>query len=152
MNIDFAIGLHIAGYLAASSDQLVSSSVLAKSFGTSPVVLRRVLVRLNHSGIVKTKRGANGGSRLSRNADDISLREIYESVSLKLELFARHPEGTAPISNILGDYINEFYCNAEKSMLEHLQAISVADMDEVVRPKIIKALRCKPKHLTDPTQ
>ena len=143
MNIDFAIGLHIVGFLATGGDELVSSSVLAKSFGTSPVVLRRVLARLNNSGLVDTKRGAKGGSRLSRNASEISLREVYESACEKVELFARHPEGAGPISNIMGSYINEFYVEAEESMLCHLESITVADMDAVIRPKIIAALGCK---------
>ena len=146
MNIDFAIGLHIVGFLASTDDELVSSSVLAKSFGTSPVVLRRILTRLNSSGIVDTKRGANGGSKLSRQAAEISLREVYESANQKTELFARHPKGAEPISNILGSYINQFYLEAEKSLLFHLASISVADMDSVISPQIVAALGCASRH------
>ncbi|WP_104401664.1 Rrf2 family transcriptional regulator [Vibrio penaeicida] len=144
MNIDFAIGLHIVGFLTSNDGELVSSNVLAASFGTSPVVLRRVLVRLNQSGLVDTKRGANGGSRLARPASSINLREVYEAASQNIELFARHPAGAEPVSNILGNYINEFYLEAESSLLAHLESISVADMDTVVRPKIMKALNCHP--------
>lgn len=143
MNIDFAIGLHIMGFLVSRDGELVSSNTMARSFGTSPVVLRRVLARLNHSGLVETKRGANGGSRLARHATEINLREVYESACLNPELFARHPEGTEAISNILGGYINGFYAEAERSMLGHLESTSVADMDSVVKPKIIAALHCK---------
>ncbi|WP_162176365.1 Rrf2 family transcriptional regulator [Enterovibrio calviensis] len=142
MNIDFAIGLHIVGYLASTEDRLVSSTILAKSFGTSPVVLRRVLVRLNNSQLVETKRGASGGSKLARPPSEINLREVYESACQKVEVFARHPEGAEPISNILGGYINEFYASAENSMLNHLASISVADMDATVRPQIMAAVRC----------
>ena len=143
MNIDFAIGLHISGFLASCENELVSSGMLAKSFGTSPVVLRRVLIRLNNSGLVDTKRGANGGSKLSRPASEINLREVYEAACKNVQLFARHPEGTGPISTILGKYINDFYLDAEESMLRHLESITVADMDAEVRPQIIAALSCK---------
>lgn len=143
MNIDFAIGLHIVGFLASRDGELVSSNVMAKSFGTSPVVLRRVLARLNRSGLVETRRGANGGSKLARQPTKINLREVYESVCLNPALFARPPEGAGTISRILGGYINEFYSEAEKSMLSHLESTTVADMDSTVRPKIIAALNCK---------
>lgn len=142
MNLDFAIGLHIVGYLASHNQALVSSTTMANSFGTSPVVLRRVLAKLNQSDLVETKRGANGGSTLARDARLINLKEVYESVSEKPELFARHPEGIGVISNVIGQYINEIYTDAEKTMLSQLESTSVADMDSVVRPQIMKALNC----------
>jgi len=143
MNIDFAIGLHIVGFLAANKGELVSSAVMAKSFGTSPVVLRRVLSRLNQAGLVETRRGANGGSTLAREAERINLKEVYESACAAPELFVRHPEGSEATSRILGGYINEIYDKAEQEMLRHLEAKSVAHMDAVVRPKIMAALKCK---------
>jgi Rrf2 family protein len=143
MNIDFAIGLHIVGFLASREGKLTSSTIMAKSFGTSPVVLRRVLSRLNQSDLVETKRGANGGSVLARPATTINLREIYESVCVVSELFARHPKGEGAVSNVIGGYINDVYSEAEKVMLSHLESTSVADMDAELRPRIITALNCK---------
>ncbi len=143
MNIDFAIGLHIVGFLTSCEGKPVSSTIMAKSFGTNPVVLRRILSRLNQSGLVKTTRGANGGSVLARDASEINLREIYESACVAQELFARHPEPEGVIASILGGYINEFYAKAETAMLEYLESLSVADMDAEVRPKILAALKCK---------
>ncbi len=142
MNLDFAIGLHIVGYLASHNKTLVSSSTMAKSFGTNPVVLRRVLAKLNQSDLVETKRGANGGSTLAREAKQINLKEVYESVCEKPELFARHPEGVGVVSNVIGNYINDIYTSAEKTMLSQLESTSVADMDSVVRPQIMKGLNC----------
>ena len=143
MNIDFAIGLHIVGFLASHRGESITSVKMAKSFGTSPVVLRRVLSRLNQSGLVETRRGVNGGSILAREADKVTLREVYESVCSTTEIFGRHPRGTGPVSKILGDYINGFYSEAERSMLNHLEATSVADMDSKVRPQILAAFNCK---------
>lgn len=99
--------------------------------------------RLNQSGLVETKRGANGGSVLARPATKINLREVYESVCLVSELFARHPKAEGAVSNIIGEYINNFYSEAEKVMFSHLESKCVADMDAEVRPRIISALQCK---------
>ncbi len=143
MKIDFSLGLHIVGFLASNTDELVSSNVMAESFGTSPIVLRRVLARLNQSGLVETKRGASGGSKLARSAKDINLKQVFEAVCVTPELFARHPQESGIVSNVLGGYINEFYLEAEKVMLNHLESTSVADMDSVVRPQIMSALNCE---------
>lgn len=143
MNIDFAIGLHIVGFLASQDGRPLTSTAMAKSFGTNPVVLRRVLARLNQSGLVETKRGVGGGSVLARKANKITLREVYESVCVTPELFGRHPEGGGVVAHILGEYINDCYVEAEQVMLAHLESISVAEMDSVVRPQIIAALNCQ---------
>ncbi len=47
------------------------------------------------------------------------------------------------VNFINGSYINNFYIEAENSMSEHLDSLSVADMDSVVRPRIIKAISCE---------
>lgn len=143
MNIDFSIGLHIVGFLASREGEPVSSTVMAKSFGTSPVVLRRVLSRLNQAELVTTKRGVNGGSVLARDAANINLLQVYDAANENRNLFARHPEGEGAVSRVLGSYINQFYEDAENAMLSHLQATSVADMDALVRPKIMAAFKCK---------
>ena len=143
MNIEFSIGLHILGFLASRNGKPLTSVTMAKTFGTSPVVLRRVLTRLNQSGLVKTNRGVGGGSVLARDSKKINLREVYESVSTNKKLFGRHPEGNEIVSKVLGEYINEFYDEAEQSILSHLESITVSDMDAVVRPKIISALQCE---------
>jgi len=145
MNQDFAIGLHIMGFLTASDGHRVSSSSMAKSFGTSAVVLRRILARLNHAGLVDTKRGSNGGSTLAHPATQINLKAVYDAVCPNPELFIRHPQGEDVISNILGQYINDIHRTAEQAMFAQLESTSVADMDQVVRPQIIAALRCDTK-------
>ena len=140
MNQDFAIGLHIVGFLASRNGDPLTSETMANTFGTSPVVLRRVLSRLNHSGLVETRRGLGGGSVLARRAAKINLREVYEAVCEDARVFRRHPGGAGPVSRVLGQYINEFYSGAEQSLLKHLESTTVADMDSVVGPKICAAL------------
>ncbi|MEM0909499.1 MAG: Rrf2 family transcriptional regulator, partial [Pseudomonadota bacterium] len=126
MNLDYTIGLHIVGFLCSNNGLPATSVIMAKSFGTSPVVLRRVLSKLNQAGLVETKRGANGGCVLSRPANQINLREVYEAVCINTQLFARHPENDGVVSEVLGDYINGFYEQAETTLLAHLQATTVA--------------------------
>ena len=141
MNLDFAIGLHIVGFLASRQGEPLTSETMAETFGTSPVVLRRVLSRLNQAGLVETKRGVGGGSVLARGAERITLRAVYQAVCVRHEIFKRHPEGNGPVASVLGAYINELYASAEASMLAQLDSTSVADMDAIVRPKICSAMR-----------
>lgn len=71
----FTIALHLLGLLASKNGEPLTSEVMAKTYGTSPVVLRRVLAKLQRAGLVHTQRGVGGGSLLAREASQITLRE-----------------------------------------------------------------------------
>ena len=81
MNSQLPIALHIMGFLAFSRGDALTSEVLAATYGTSPVVLRRVLAKLKRAGLVQSRRGVGGGSILARPADAVTLREVYEAIT-----------------------------------------------------------------------
>ncbi|MCR9197332.1 MAG: Rrf2 family transcriptional regulator [Planctomycetaceae bacterium] len=141
MNSDLAVGLHIVGFLTARDGEPLTSNLLAETYGTSPVVIRRVLSRLNQAGLVETKRGAGGGSVLARAASQINLRQVYEAVARNPELLRRHPGQTSGVADVLSDYINELCGEAEEALLRRLEKVSVKQMDAVVKPRICELLR-----------
>ncbi|MEO0513772.1 MAG: Rrf2 family transcriptional regulator [Planctomycetota bacterium] len=144
MNSDFAIGLHIVGFLTARQGQPLTSDVLARTYGTSPVVVRRVLSRLQHAGLVETRRGSGGGSVLAQEPSAINLRAVYQAVNENPQFLRRHPGEEGGVAQVMGTYINELCHKAEQALLEQLESVTVQQMDAAVRPRII-ASRCKPK-------
>ncbi|MEM1354930.1 MAG: Rrf2 family transcriptional regulator [Planctomycetota bacterium] len=150
MNSDFAIALHIVGFLTARCGQPLTSERLAGSYGTSPVVVRRLLAKLQAAGIVQTQRGVGGGTVLAQPSDAINLRQVYHAVYDEGRLLRRHPgtqakrsRSTKPdavIAGVLGDYINALCDNAEGVMLSELQAITASQLDAQVRPRILEKL------------
>lgn len=80
MNNQLPIALQIVGFLTASNGEPMTSEKMAAVYGTSPVLLRRVLSKLKQAGLIVTQRGAKGGSVLAREASQISLREVFEAV------------------------------------------------------------------------
>ncbi len=145
MNSQLPIALHIVGFLAAAAGQPLTSDRMAKVYGTSPVVLRRVLSKLQRAGLVATQRGVNGGSVLARAPSDISLREVFEAVRddkpVLTEYSTKCSGGVAPV---LGNYLNELFADAEEAMLRKLEKVTVAQMDRTVRKRIMRAVRKKP--------
>ncbi len=59
---------------------LVTSAQLANGVGSTASLVRRLLVPLAHGGMIRASYGKNGGIRLSRSANDITLGDIYRSV------------------------------------------------------------------------
>lgn len=80
MTSDFSIAVHALVYLGKNQD-LISSDELAKHICTHPVRVRRVMIKLREAGLIKAKAGVDGGYRLDKEADDITLSEIAKSVS-----------------------------------------------------------------------
>lgn len=74
MTSDFSIAVHALVYLGKNQD-LISSDELAKHICTHPVRVRRVMIKLREAGLIKAKAGVDGGYRLDKEADDITLSE-----------------------------------------------------------------------------
>lgn len=142
MNSQLPIALHILGFLASRRGEPLTSDVMADTYGTSPVVLRRVLAKLQRAGLVETRRGVNGGSVLARDPNSINLRQAYDAVSADPQLLHRHPDDCAgAIASALARFVNDVMGDAERALLDQLEAVTVAEMDTRVRADLAQALR-----------
>jgi len=89
-NIQFSIAVHLLAGLACGCEQQgVSSATLAMSVNTSPSFVRRTLSKLSKAGLVKTATGKAGSCWLARDADTISLLDVYRAVDAP-KAFAIH--------------------------------------------------------------
>ena len=140
MNSQLPMALHIMGFLTFSRGEALTSEVLAETYGTSPVVLRRVLAKLKRAGLVQSRRGVGGGSVLARRADSITLREVYEAITEDTHLMPPFSENCrGPVAPILAGYVNELFAEAEQALLAKMQAVTVAEMDRDVSRRILRA-------------
>src|SRR5260370_34870072 len=86
----FSFAVHVMAVLAVEEGECCSSSRLAETVNTNPVVIRRLLLELHHAGLVTTRRGPQGGAVLSRRPDQINLLQIQTPVHPQ-EIFRLHP-------------------------------------------------------------
>jgi Rrf2 family protein len=77
--VDYAIRAAIE-LAAASSEAPVKGEQLARAQGIPLRFLENILRELRRAGIVSTQRGAEGGYRLARPADEITLADIIRTV------------------------------------------------------------------------
>ena len=144
MNSQLPIALHIVGFLASANGAPLTSEKMASVYGTSPVVLRRVLNKLRQAGLVQTQRGVNGGSVLAKSPSAINLREVYESIQDDKSLLPEYStKCSGAVAPVLGNYLDELFAQAEEALLAKLEGVTVAQMDRVVRRRIMRAVRQK---------
>ena len=75
---DYAI--RAAAELAAAGDGPVKGERLASAQDIPPKFLENILLDLKQSGLIASRRGAEGGYWLARPADEVSLADIIRAV------------------------------------------------------------------------
>ena len=133
-NSQFAVAVHILAMLAKGADGRLKSGYIAESVNTNAVVIRRLLCSLQEANLVESQKGATGGTRLAKRAEQINLNDIYEAV-LTGEVFSLHrqkPSQDCPV----GKSIESLLCNLQKDIdnviEEKLARYTLADVLEFV--------------------
>ncbi len=121
----FAVALHVMTFIA-SKDAPVKSAQIARSVGTNPVVVRRILSRLAEAGLVESRRGRAGGTALAYEPDEITLREIYVAVD-DGPLLDLHPLNRyCPLARRTRPGLEAVAEHAETAVHEALEEITLA--------------------------
>ena len=137
-NIQFSIAVHILAGLACGCDQKgVTSSHLAESVNTSPSFVRRTLAKLSKAGLVETATGKSGACWLARDAQDISLLDVYRAVDAP-KVFAIHDyseQKSCFVSCHIKTALENALVKTQKAMETSLAEISLAQIVSDVRKK-----------------
>jgi len=80
-----SLGLHAMVLLAANTDNVVTTKVIADCLGVSEAHLSKVLQRLARFGLVTSLRGPGGGFALSSKGREVRLLDVYEAIEGPLE-------------------------------------------------------------------
>ena len=114
----------------AETDGPCSSSSMAQDLKAHAVYLRRVLAQLVRANLIQAREGRDGGYRLARSADDITLAEVYRAVAVTDP--AEHTTGPGGVNARVQTVLDEFGAEAEHYLLELLSHHTLASVLERV--------------------
>ena len=116
---------------ADAPERAVSSTLLAASMPTNPVVVRRVTAQLARAGLIATRAGASGGAWLLRPADKITLDEVLRAVDGCAHL-GKPPPGArgCPVGERIPRQVAKAIGLADAAAQARLGQITVADLLE----------------------
>lgn len=120
---------HIMTALATKQEKL-TSTYLADSLNTNPVVVRRILSELNKAGLLETEAGRSGGARLAKKASAISLYDVYAAVD-EGDIFAYNPNDpnkTCALSCKMKSVLTPVFNAASEALAEKLKKIKLSDL------------------------
>ena len=93
--------------LATVDDGLVKGERIARSQSIPLKFLENILIDLRHAGIVYAQRGAEGGYRLARPAEEVTLGEVIRAV-------------VGPLASVRGEPPESV---SDEGAAEHLQTV-----------------------------
>ncbi len=126
----FAVALHVLVLLGTEGCRLpLTSDYVAASTGTHPVMIRRIMGQLRDAGLVTAQRGKEGGFRLARPAEEITLAAIFQAVE-DGELFARHhkPNPACTVGQRINSLLCPVFSDAKSAVIERLAEKNLASL------------------------
>jgi len=103
---------------------------MAQDLKAHAVFLRRVLAQLVHANLIQAREGRDGGYRLARSADHITLAEVYQAVAVTDP--AEHTASVGGVNAQVLTVLNEIGAEAEHYLLDLLSHNTLASVLERV--------------------
>ena len=122
----------------------VTSTLLARSTGCNPVVIRYTLSALKKAGLISVERG-KGGARLEKDPEEITLYEIYTALEPEglSSLIGIHScaGSKCPIARNIRRVLQDPYQKIEESIKNTMEGITLASMIETYHQGAEDALK-----------
>lgn len=129
-NTHFAMAVHVLSALAYQAGRLVGSEDLAYTVGTNPSFLRGLIGELRDAGLVETQLGKGGGTRLARDAGEITLHDIFQATEKKPGL-TRHscdPQSKCEVARRMNGILNDLNLRVESAVEDELGKTTLKEL------------------------
>jgi Rrf2 family protein len=139
---DYAVRATIE--LAASDDEPVKAERVATAQGIPLNFLENILGELRHAGIVRSQRGAEGGFRLAKPADQITIADVIRAVDGPLATVRGGPPEESSYPGAAAE-LPRVWIAVRKSLRAVVERVTVADVASGRLPRSIIKLSEDPE-------
>ncbi len=137
----FTMAIHMFACIDVFKDMKMTSDFMAKSIGTNPVIVRKLLQQLKAAGLIEVLRGT-GGVKVKRPFNEITFLDIYQAVECtpQEELFHFHekPNQKCPVGRHIHDVLDDKLDKVQKAMEAELKKITLEDIKDEMEEWIRK--------------
>jgi len=127
----FSVCVHILTLLSHFEGEYLSSDFIAQSINMNPAMVRKEVAKLKKSGLVESREGKAGGSKISKSPKAITMSEIFTSVQAPdshiLSMYKNEPLPQCTIGSQLQDKLGELYSEIDQQVIGKLEGISLYD-------------------------
>ena len=126
MKVDY--GVRMLVYLAQQDDsEFTSTADIASAQHIPEPYLLRICSELQRSGLIESRRGPQGGHRIGRAANEISVKDVVNSVDYSLAPIdcVEEPDGCR-LSGACSQ--RELWSDVEVMLLDHLSKVRISEL------------------------
>ena len=132
-----ATAVHALCVMAYVGPGVMTSEVIARSLGTNPVVVRRLLKDLERGQLVHVRPGKDGGVQLARAPDEITLDAVGRAIEGKDGVFALRQGGNpnCPVNRNMGRLLSPIFAATDQAVADTLARTTIADLATQIPPR-----------------
>jgi Rrf2 family protein len=139
---DYAVRA-VAELAAAAGDKPVKAERVATAQGIPLNFLENILGELRHAGVVRSHRGAEGGFRLAKPAEEVTVADVIRAVEGPLASVRGGPPEDARYEGAAASLPTVWI--AVRANLRHvMETVTIADIAQSELPSEIEALAGEP--------
>src|ERR1700719_4544922 len=140
---DYAVGAAVER-AAAADEKPVKAERIATAQGIPLNFLENILGELRHAGIVRSHRGADGGFRLAKPADQITIADIIRAVEGPLATVRGGPPEESEYPGPAAD-LPRVWIAVRQSLRAVVERVTVADVANGRLPRPVAKLSENPE-------
>jgi Rrf2 family protein len=128
-----------AAHLATDEGRLIKGEEIARIQGIPPKFLVQILAGLRHARLVWSHRGMDGGYRLARPADEVTVAEVIRAVEGSLTSVQGAPPADALYPEN-GGIVRDLWLAVEATIDSVLGSVTLSDLARGVLPNDVASL------------
>lgn len=136
-------GFVLLSHMVRRSDQGLTSTSAARLTGLPQPSVRKILKSLARAGILLSERGAQGGYRLARPADSVSVAEVIDAIEGPISLTACSGDDADTCEYFGSCALETNWSRINSTIKGALAGITLSEIAEPSQPRLV-AIRRKP--------
>lgn len=137
-SLAFTQAIYLSLYVASKVEKKIydftPTQKISQDLDIPPSTAAMILRRLNQAGLIETREGVNGGVRLARAPEKVTILDIFTAIEQERPLFSQKSEfGIASEKSLRAlRAVTHVFEDAETAMKERLAAITIKDLMNAV--------------------
>lgn len=129
MSTKLSVAVHILSLLDIEADNHLTSTQIAGSVNTNPVVIRRIMGQLKKANLIESYVGKKS-NKLSKLPSEITLLDVYLAVHEDELTFGIHQntEINCVVGSQIQDVLETTYQKIQSEMMDSLKKVTLADI------------------------
>lgn len=129
MSTKLSVAVHILSLLDIEADNHLTSTQIAGSVNTNPVVIRRIMGQLKKANLIESYVGKKS-NKLSKLPSEITLLDVYLAVHEDELPYGIHQntEINCVVGSQIQDVLETTYQKIQSEMMDSLKKVTLADI------------------------